>query len=184
MKDDEGRVLIQGWYEGIDLDKKTRSILAAVPDDEQVLQDRIGVASAEKVGANYQESLQYPSLNIRGISAAWIGRQTRTIVPDKAVAQIGIRLVPESDGDRLLAAFRKHIQDQGYYLIDREPTAEERRTHPKIATFIGRKAVNAFRTPLDSPTGQWLQKAIFKSTSRGSGSHPFDGWYGPGHSHD
>lgn len=160
MKDEEGRVLIDGFYDGIDLDENTRKILAAVPDDEKLIQSLIGVAAAEKVGANYQESLQYPSLNARGMRAAWIGRQTRTIVPDKAVVQLGIRLVPESEGDRLLALVKKHIEDQGYFVIDREPTEEERLKHPKIVTFFGKKSVNAFRTPLDSPTGNWLSKAI------------------------
>jgi acetylornithine deacetylase/succinyl-diaminopimelate desuccinylase-like protein len=52
---------------------------------------------------------------------------------------------------------------QGYYLIDREPTEEERLTHPKIATFTGATSVNAFRTPFDSETGQWLTRAIQKN---------------------
>ena len=163
MKDEDGRVLIKGFYDGIDLDKETQALLASVPDDQKAINAGIGVAEAEKVGKNYQESLQYPSLNIRGMSSAWIGRQTRTIVPDKAVAQIGIRLVVESDGDRLLELLKNHIQEQGYYLLDHEPTDEERLIHPNIATFVGKKAVNAFRTDVDAPTGQWLTKGIQKA---------------------
>lgn len=162
MKDEDGRVLIKGFYDGITLDEKAQAILAAVPDNATEINDRIGIAEPEKVGRNYQEALQYPSLNVRGIASAWIGKQTRTIVPDKAVAQLGIRLVPESDGDRLLKLVKNHIESQGYYVIDREPTHEERLKYPKIATFTGRKSVNAFRTPIASPTGQWLAKAIQK----------------------
>ena len=162
MKDEDGRVLISGFYDGIQIDEATQKILAGVPDDEKAIKNRLGIAEAEKVGANYQESLQFPSLNARGIAAAWIGRQTRTIVPDKAVVQLGVRLVPESDGDRLLDLIRDHIKEQGYYLLNREPTTEERQEHAKIATFVGRKSVNAFRTPINSPTGQWLTTAIQK----------------------
>lgn len=160
MKSEDGKVIIKGFYDNIKLDKGTRAILAAVPDDASMINNRIGIAQPETVGQNYQESLQYPSLNVRGMSSAWIGKQTRTIVPDKAVAQIGIRLVPETDGDHLLDLLREHIKDQGYYLIDREPTAEERLKHEKIATFVGSKWVNAFRTEIDSPTGQWLTSAL------------------------
>lgn len=160
MKSEDGKVIIKGFYDDIKLDKGTRAMLAAVPDNASMINNRIGIAKPESVGQNYQESLQYPSLNIRGMSSAWIGRQTRTIVPDKAVAQIGIRLVPETDGDHLLDLLREHIKDQGYYLIDREPTAEERLEHEKIATFVGSKWVNAFRTEIDSPTGQWLTSAL------------------------
>lgn len=162
MKDKEGRVLIEGFYDGVELDEAVQAVLAGVPDDAQVINTRLGVAQPEKVGRNYQEALQYPSLNIRGMASAWIGRQTRTIVPDVAVAQIGIRLVPETDGNRLLDLLKKHIEDQGYYVVDREPTEKERLSYPNIAFFRGKKSVNAFRTPLDSPTGKWLTKAIQK----------------------
>lgn len=162
MKDEEGRVIIDGFYDGIDLDEETLKILGNVPDNEKAIQNRLGIAEAEKVGRNYQESLQYPSLNIRGMASAWISRQTRTIVPDKATAQLGIRLVKESDGDRLLGLVKKHIESQGYYVIDREPTDEERLQYPKICTMVGKKSVNAFRTELDSDIGIWLTSAIKK----------------------
>ncbi|MEZ5042152.1 MAG: M20/M25/M40 family metallo-hydrolase [Saprospiraceae bacterium] len=162
MKDEEGKVLIDGFYDGIELDEKTLALLAAVPDDATEINARLGVAAPEKVGRSYQEALQYPSLNIKGMASGWVGKQTRTIIPDVATAQVGIRLVPESDGDRLLELVRLHIQGQGYFVIDREPTEEERLTHPKIATFSGKKSVNAFRTEIDSPTGQWLTGALRK----------------------
>ncbi len=66
MKDDNGRVLVKGYYDGISLSSAERASLAAVGDDEAALRKRIGIARAEKVGENYQEALQYPSLNVRG----------------------------------------------------------------------------------------------------------------------
>lgn len=160
MKEEKGKVLIKGFYDQVKIDDATRAILAAVPDQANTINARLGIAQPENVGQNYQESLQYPSLNIRGMASAWIGKQTRTIVPDQAVAQIGIRLVPETDGDHLLDLFRQHIEDQGYYLIDRQPTLAERLEHEKIATFVGSKWVNAFRTEIHSPTGKWLTSAL------------------------
>ncbi|PHN04649.1 acetylornithine deacetylase [Flavilitoribacter nigricans DSM 23189 = NBRC 102662] len=160
MKDEAGRVLIDGFYEGVEWDAETAAIMAAVPDDAREINDRLGVAVPEAVGRNYQESLQYPSLNIRGLTSGWTGEQTRTIVPDRAVAEIGIRLVVETDGERQLKLLRRHIEAQGYYLTDRDPTDDERQEHPKIAAFVSRKPVRAFRTELDSPTGKWLRQAL------------------------
>ncbi len=160
MKDEDGRVLIDGFYDGIKIDAATRAILEAVPDDQKSIQAQIGIALPDKVGNTYQEALQYPSLNIRGMSSAWIGAQTRTIVPDKAIVQLGIRLVKETEGKRMLALVKNHIEAQGYYVIDREPTEEERLKYPRIATFRPRGVTNAFRTEIDSPTGQWLTSAI------------------------
>ena len=54
-----------------------------------------------------------PTLNVRGLQAAYVGDAVRTIIPAEAVAMIDIRLVPESDGKRLLGLLRDYIQSQG-----------------------------------------------------------------------
>ena len=52
-----------------------------------------------KVGSNYQEAMQYPSLNVRGMASAAIGDKVATIVPDMAVAELDLRTTPESDAN-------------------------------------------------------------------------------------
>jgi acetylornithine deacetylase/succinyl-diaminopimelate desuccinylase-like protein len=160
MKDDDGRVTIPGYYDGIEIDAVTRRVLSAVPDDADIINRTIGIAEPEKVGSNYQESLQYPSLNVRGFAAAWTGPETRTIVPESAVASIDIRLVPESDPDRLTGLVRQHIEQQGYYVIEQEPTEEERARYSHIARFEYAGATLPFRTDMDSRTGNLLRAAM------------------------
>ncbi len=160
MKDEDGRVTIDGYYDGITLDKRTKQILANVPDDEDGILEYLQINTPDQVGANYQESLQYPSLNIRGMKSAWVGARARTIVPDMATAAIDIRLVPESDPTRLLQLVRDHIQDKGYHILDREPTTDERLAYPKIVTMATKGYTLPFRTDMDAPIGQWLTKAI------------------------
>ena len=162
-KDTEGRVLIPGFYDGITLDEATKALLAAVPDDREQLLERLAIHTPEKVGANYQESLQFPSLNVRGLSSGWVGAQARTIVPDKATAAIDIRLVPETDGRRQQQLLKKHIEGQGFYVTENEPTLEERRTHMKIARLELGTVTDAFRTDMNGRYSQWLQQT-FKST--------------------
>lgn len=153
MKTPDGVVQIPGFYDGIELDDDTRAILAAVPDDEAQILAAAGVAEADAVGASLQESIQYPSLNIRGMAAAWIGAESRTIIPPTATAEIDIRLVPESDPEALIAALRDHIEKQGFHLLDREPTAAERARHPRIAAMTYDFSYGAFRSDFDSPAG-------------------------------
>jgi len=160
MKDEDGRVTIDGYYDGIELDDKTRAILASVPDDPSNIHNLLQINQPELVGANYQESLQYPSLNIRGLRSAWVGAQARTIVPDLATAAIDIRLVPESDPDRLIGLVRKHIESKGYLILDREPTKEERLSNPRIITMATRGATLPFRTDMNAPISNWLKGAI------------------------
>ena len=163
MKDEEGRVIIDGYYDGINLDSETKSILASVPDNAADINELLQINTPEKVGANYQEALQYPSLNIRGLKSAWVGKQARTIVPDMATAAIDIRLVPESDPQRLISLVRSHIESKGYIILDKEPTKEERLANPRIVTMTSRGATLPFRTDMDAPIGKWLKSAIQKS---------------------
>lgn len=160
MKDEYGRVVIPGFYDGIELDRETMSVLNQVPDNEADIQQKLGIATTDQVGATYQEALQYPSLNIRGLSSGWVAQRVRTIVPSTATAEIDIRLVMESDPARLVRLVREHVAQQGYHLVDSLPTDIERAKHPKIAFFRSQISYPAFRTPLDSEVGNWLSDAL------------------------
>ena len=160
MKDEQGRVVIAGFYEGLELTPQVKRVLARVPDDEADIQRRLGVAARDSVGDNLQEAVQYPSLNIRGLSSGWVGEQARTIVPATATAEVDVRLVKESDPERLLRLVRQHIQGLGYYLTEGEPSEEERLAQAKIASFTSVISYPAFRTEFDSLPGRWLNGAL------------------------
>lgn len=160
MKDDDGRVTIPGFYEGISFNEKTKAILANVPDNENEFRVKLGIGNTDNVGNNYQESIQYPSLNIRGLGSGWIGSEARTIVPATATAEIDIRLVVESPPKRQIELVKNHIINQGYLVLDRKPTSKERFDNPKICQFINNRAYEAFRTELDSPVGIWVYETI------------------------
>ena len=160
MKDDAGRVVIPGYYDGVELDEATRAVLALVPDDEAELRAKIGVAGSDAVAPTYQESIQYPSLNIRGLSSGWVGEQARTLGPSSAVAEIDVRLTPESDAERLIGLIRDHVVERGYHLVEGEPTEAERQSHDRLAAFDYEVSYAAFRTPYESRIGRWLVAAM------------------------
>ena len=146
MKDVDGRVVIPGFYDGVDLSDDVRQVLKAVPDDEVAIRRALGIARADRIGENLQESVQYPSLNIRGLSSGWVGDESRTIVPATATAEIDIRLVKESDPDYLVNLVRQHIEGMGYHVIDRAPVEEERHEHPRIVSFTSEFSYSAYRS--------------------------------------
>ncbi len=160
MKDEHGRVTIPGYYDGVTLDEKTRAMLAQVPDDESAIQGAMGFGGADSVAGTLQEALQYPSLNVRGLRAGWVGEQARTIIPSEATAEIDIRLVRESEPDGLIRSIRQHVEGLGYHLIDAVPTAEDRLRHPRLARFEHQVSYRAFRTDFDSEPGRWLYAAL------------------------
>ncbi|MBT8290773.1 MAG: M20/M25/M40 family metallo-hydrolase, partial [Muriicola sp.] len=163
MKDDVGRVIIPGFYDGVSIDPATESILKAVPDDEAQIKDRLQIKTADSVGRYYQEAIQYPSLNIRGMQSGWIDEKVRTIIPGWARAELDVRLVLETDPNRLINLVKEHVASQGYFVLDREPTKEERLAYDKIATFTHEISYQSFRTSFDSPVGIWLRSALTKA---------------------
>lgn len=163
MKDEHGRVTIPGYYDGIELDEQTLEILRAVPDDEEGIKANMGVAGQDSVAQFLQAARQYPSLNIRGMSSGWVGDDVRTIIPSTAVAEIDIRLVMETDPDRLIQLVKDHIRSLGYHIVDREPTDEERLTHDRLMTVTHNFSYEAYRTDIESPTGVWLNGAMSRA---------------------
>ena len=157
MKDQQGRVLIPGYYQGIEISDQVNQVLSAVPDRSEAIAQSLGFAQPDAVGDFYQQSLQYPSLNIRGMSSAWVGEQARTVVPATATAALDLRLVVESDGNRLKQLVKEHIKKQGYTLLDHIPSMQERERYAKIVSITEGGVTDAFRTDLSLPFGQTLK---------------------------
>ncbi|MGK0427981.1 MAG: acetylornithine deacetylase/succinyl-diaminopimelate desuccinylase-like protein [Ulvibacter sp.] len=168
MKDESGKVLIQDYYKGIEINQEVSELLESVPFDSVELNNSLGIHASEEVGKNYQEALQYPSLNVRQIGTSWKGEGLKTVIPEYATADIDVRLVPETDGKAQLEKIKNHIAKQGYYVIDRDPTDAERLNHPKIVKFISNPGINAFRTSPDSNFGKKIRTAL----SEGFGEAP------------
>jgi acetylornithine deacetylase/succinyl-diaminopimelate desuccinylase-like protein len=162
MKDENGKVLVDGYYDGIEMTPEVKALLGQVPDDNDDIRKGLVIHEAEKVGNNYQEALQYPSLNVRHIDTSWKGPGLKTIIPEEVTAYIDVRLVAETDGGEQLAKIKKHIETQGFLVLDRAPTDEERLANANIVTFKSKGYVNAFRTDMEAPIGQKLRTAIAK----------------------
>ena len=160
MWEEDGRVRIPGWYDGIELSEEVKEILKQVPDDEVQIMKDFGIANKENIGGNFQEAIQYPALGILGLEAAWVGKERRTIIPASAIAELNIRLVKETNGDRMVGLLKNYIKDQGYHIIEGEPTEEERMNFDKIIRFNSKVSYGAFRTEFDTEVGDWLRRGI------------------------
>jgi len=160
MKDDNGRVLVAGYYDNIFLSADEKAILAQTGDDEEAIKQRVGIAQAETVGATYQEALQYPSLNIRGMAAASVGDKASNIIPFKATAELDLRTTPEAPPKYLFELISEHIKKQGYHLVVGDPTATERAKFDKLASYKMGSGGKAVRTPMTDPLGKWAYTAL------------------------
>ena len=161
MKAEDGRVTIEGFYDGIlPMSAEEEAMLAAVPDDPPSLMKLFGIAAPERAGLSLQQALQLPTFNIRGLSSAFVGADARTIIPDKAIAAIDVRLVKETPADRMVQLVRQHIARQGWHVVDAEPDESTRARHPKIVRMAARGGTNAYRTSPAHPIAKQTVAAL------------------------
>ena len=154
MKDpDTGRVLIEGWYDDrTPLTETELAALARVPDDPAQSPETLGFARPEGEWERRVEAITYPSLNVRGMRSAWVEGETRTIVPDAAIAELDLRLVLDIRPDAQVERLRAHIREQGFHIIDQEPDAATRAAHPMLIRISrGEFGYPASRTSMDLP---------------------------------
>ena len=160
LKSSDGVVTVPGFYDGVSLSDDDKAVLSKVPDDEERILAEMGLARADSVAPSLQEAIQYPSLNIRGLSAGWIGEQARTIIPPEATAELDIRLVKESDPERLIGLLQAHIESLGYTVLDRAPTGEDRGRHDRIVSLSYDVSYGAIRSDMDSPAGRMARAGV------------------------
>jgi acetylornithine deacetylase/succinyl-diaminopimelate desuccinylase-like protein len=153
MKDDAGRVTISGWYDGVEpLGEAEQRAIAEAPAYDDELRSQLGFARADGAGKNLLELINQPSLNINGISSGDVGALARNVIPTTATAVLDLRLVKGNDHRRQAQRLMDHIRKQGFYVIDRDPTDDERKQHALIAKVIIRPGgYNAERTRMDLP---------------------------------
>lgn len=166
MKDADGRVTIAGWYDDVEtLGELERKAIAEAPQNDPELKTQLGLARTEGGGKTLLELLNLPSLNINGFGSGDIGSLARNVIPTTASAVLDLRLVKGNDHKRQVQRLIEHVRKQGYFVIDREPTNEERLQHPRIATIVARAGgYNAERTRMDLPISLIVIEAV-QSTS-------------------
>jgi acetylornithine deacetylase/succinyl-diaminopimelate desuccinylase-like protein len=165
MKDANGSVLIDGYYDDVvPLSPLEKEWLAKMPDNDAELERELGIAKPEGGGNKLVELLQQPSLNIRGLSSAYVGEHAQNVVPDKAEASIDARLVKGEDPRKKYEQIVGFIRKQGYFVVDREPTMDQRRSHALIAKIVDEGGYRASRTAMDLPVSKAMIQLVQDAT--------------------
>ena len=168
MKDDDGRVLIDHYYDGIQpLTATERRAVAEAPLVDDELRRELWLSRTEGAGKSLVDLLNYPSLNIRGMAASRIGAQASNVIPSTATVTIDARLVKGIDHREAERRIVEHIKKQGFFVVDHEPDGETLTSHPKVAkVMVHPGAYNASRTSMDLPISQAVIRAIESARGR------------------
>ncbi len=151
MKDQEGRVLIDGFYEGVaPLTDTERKALDAIPFNDAAQMQTLGLARVDGGGAKLAELITLPSFNVRGLSAGRVAGQIATIIPASATAAIDIRLMKGVTRERAVSRVLEHIRKQGFHVTTTEPDEDLRLRHQRIAqVVVPAVGYEAVRTSMD-----------------------------------
>ncbi len=167
MKDEQGRVTIEGWYADVEpLGEVERRAIAEAPQYDEELKKQLGLKGTEGGGKSLLELINLPSLNINGFASGDVGNLARNVIPTTATAVLDLRLVKGNDHERQTRRLIDHIRKQGYHVVDHDPTDAERAQHALLARINVRPGgYNAERTKMDLPISKSIVDAV-QSTSQ------------------
>jgi acetylornithine deacetylase/succinyl-diaminopimelate desuccinylase-like protein len=113
LHDDDGRVAIPGFYEGVA--EPSPDVLAqwqALGFDEAAFLRELGLTRlAGETGRNALEQIwARPTCDVNGIWGGYTGEGSKTVIPSKASAKVSFRLVAGQDPLAIREAFRSFIK--------------------------------------------------------------------------
>jgi len=114
LHDGKGRIAIDGFYDRVAaLQDWEREMWRKLPIDidAEILKESGAAALVGEEGFSTLERIwARPTAEINGIGGGYQGQGTKTVIPSHAMAKLTFRLVPDQDGDEIVALAKKHMQ--------------------------------------------------------------------------
>ena len=113
MWDDNGRVVIPGFYDGVnDLPADIKAELAALNLTPAEFLGQVGLKqpAGEKGRLLLEQITTRPTAEINGIVGGYTGEGAKTVIPGEATAKVSFRLVGEQDPQKICDAFRAFVR--------------------------------------------------------------------------
>lgn len=157
-KDANGHIQIPGMYDDVTPpDKREVESWNNLPFSEsEFLEHEVGATAL--TGEPDQTVLARlwarPTFEVHGIAGGFTGAGAKTVIPAKAIAKVSMRLVPDQNPDKILAAYKKWVEDNtpkgiqtSVRVLSANPANSVNPNHPAIAT-----AAKAFSDVMGRPT--------------------------------
>jgi acetylornithine deacetylase/succinyl-diaminopimelate desuccinylase-like protein len=113
MWDDDGRVTIPGFYDGVkDLPADIKADLAALDLTEEKFLGPIGLkrSSGEKGRLLIEQITTRPTAEINGMIGGYTGEGAKTVIAGEASAKVSFRLVGDQDPFKIRDSFRAFVR--------------------------------------------------------------------------
>jgi acetylornithine deacetylase/succinyl-diaminopimelate desuccinylase-like protein len=159
LKDANGHIQIPGMYDDVKppspAEKHSWSILPF--DEKEFLETEVGSrALTGEPGYNvFERTWARPTLEVHGIAGGFTGAGSKTVIPAKATAKVSMRMVPDQNPEKIVAAYKKFIKENTPAGIETEvrvlgasPAVSVNPDHPAIhiaarafSDILGRETV-------------------------------------------
>ncbi len=119
LKDENGRILIPGFYDDVrePTEAEKQAMRESVdPEQEERLKEMYGIDAFldHRSGYELEASVFEPTANIAGFLSGYIEEGVKTVLPAKAMAKMDFRLVPDQDPNDILEKLKAHLKVQGF----------------------------------------------------------------------
>ncbi len=119
MIDDVGRPAFGHLLDDLPpLTEEDRLLLEAIPFDLTTLQTGLGVVPHSGLNGNPTEALRRllfePTCTVCGLSVGYVGPGSKTVIPNRAIAKIDLRLPPGITPDMVQTRLRSHLDSHGF----------------------------------------------------------------------
>ena len=172
LHDDQGRVTLEGFYDGVtELSNAQRAQWENLGFDAEGFLGGVGLSvPAGEQGRSVLEMIwSRPTCEINGMTSGYTGAGFKTVLPAQASAKVSFRLVGKQDPDAILAALKAHVDarlpaDCRAEILDPEGS-------PASTMSIDDPAFEAARLALSA---EWPRPAAFIGSG---GSIPIAGYF-------
>jgi acetylornithine deacetylase/succinyl-diaminopimelate desuccinylase-like protein len=170
MHDDNGRVTIPGFYDGVpELPPDVKADLKGLNLTPETFLGQVGlkVPAGEKDRMLIEQIATRPTAEINGIIGGYTGEGAKTVIPGKASAKVSFRLVGQQDPKKIREAFRAFVKSR--LPVDCTVEFANFADSPAIQLPFDNPALDKARSALQA---EWGKKAV---TIGAGGSIPIVG---------
>jgi acetylornithine deacetylase/succinyl-diaminopimelate desuccinylase-like protein len=115
MKDANGRIQIPGMYDDVapPTPAEKRSWEHLPFNEKDFLKNEVGSAqlTGEPGYSVLERTWARPTLEVHGIAGGFTGAGAKTVIPARATAKVSMRMVPNQNPEKIIAAYKKFVAD-------------------------------------------------------------------------
>ena len=115
MKDANGKIQIPGMYDDVapPTPAEKRSWEHLPFDEKDFLKNEVGSTqlTGEPGYSVLERTWARPTLEVHGIAGGFTGAGAKTVIPARATAKVSMRMVPNQDPEKIIAAYKKFVAD-------------------------------------------------------------------------